>query len=99
MRKVIHTLFQVTREKGLLTRMTEWWRAVCARSENRNRHRRTAAMVRESAHRVQIREFDGEMYLALDNVPVLPADGIAWDLPTAVAVSREAWVKYHLNNA
>lgn len=86
---------KTTEAQGMKTRMSEWWRAMCARSRERSQRRRAATLVREADGRVQIREFDGEMYLSVDNVPVLPADGIAWDLPTAVAVSREAWVKYH----
>lgn len=88
----------MTEVKGLTTRVKEWYDKMCARSKYSRSCRRAAAMVRESERRVQIREYDGEMYLALDDVPVLPADGIAWDLPTAVAVSREAWTKYHLDN-
>ncbi len=86
---------KTTTTAGVMARMSEWWRGMRARSKERSQRRRYKTLAREADARVQIREFGGEMYLALDNVPVLPADGIAWDLPTAVAVSREAWVKYH----
>lgn len=55
---------------------------------------RAAALVRESEDIVQAREFIGEVYICYDNVPLLPADGLTWDIPTALAVAREAWLKW-----
>ena len=54
---------------------------------------KAAALVRESEAIVQAREFSGEVYVCFNNVPILPADGLTWDVPTTLAVAREAWLK------
>ena len=56
--------------------------------------RKAAALVRESEAVVQAREFSGEVYLCYNNVPLLPADGLTWDLQTSLSVAREAWLKW-----
>lgn len=55
---------------------------------------RAAALVRESEERIQAREFNGEVYLCYNNVPLVPDDGLVWDVPTALVVAREAWLKW-----
>ena len=55
---------------------------------------RAAALVRESEERIQAREFNGEVYLCYNNVPLVPDDGMAWDIPTTLAVARESWLKW-----
>lgn len=60
----------------------------------RQAEQKAAALVRESETIVQAREFSGEVYLCFNNVPLLPADGLTWEVPTALAVAREAWLKW-----
>ena len=55
---------------------------------------RAAALVRESEERIQAREFNGEVYLCYNNVPLVPDDGLAWDIPTTLAVAHESWLKW-----
>ena len=55
---------------------------------------RAAALVRESEERIEAREFNGEVYLCYNNVPLVPDDGLAWDIPTTLAVARESWLKW-----
>ena len=55
---------------------------------------RAAALVRESEERIQAHEFNGEVYLCYNNVPLVPDDGLAWDIPTTLAVARESWLKW-----
>lgn len=55
---------------------------------------RAAALVRESEERIQAREFNGEVYLCYNNVPLVPDDGLVWDIPTTLAVARESWMKW-----
>nr|DAP36099.1 MAG TPA: hypothetical protein [Caudoviricetes sp.] len=55
---------------------------------------RAAALVRESEERIQAREFNGEVYLCYNNVPLVPDDGLVWDIPTTLAVARESWLKW-----
>lgn len=55
---------------------------------------KAAALERESKERIQAREFNGEVYLCYNNVPLVPDDGLAWDIPTTLAVARESWLKW-----
>lgn len=66
------------------------------RAESRARQKATARreLERESEKVIQVREFGGEVYLCYGAVPVMPADGLSWDLPTAVAVARATYVSY-----
>lgn len=56
--------------------------------------RKAASLAKESERMVQVREFRGEVFLCYDNVPLLPTDGLTWEVPTALAVAREAWLKW-----
>lgn len=71
-----------------------WLRKQQERRSKKRAARRQKALAGECEHSVQAREFCGEIYLCLNDVPLLPADGLSWDLPTAVAVAREAYVKW-----
>ena len=81
-------------KQTVIERIKAWAKA---RSTARRVHLhqvRQAALSKASKSRVQAREFRGEIYLCLDDVPLLPVDALKWDLPTAVAVAREAWMQY-----
>ena len=71
--------------------------------------RRRAAAERKAARRdyeltvmsrsvVQVMEFGGEVYLAFDGTPLLPIDGLKWDVPTTLDVAREAFVKFKMKS-
>ena len=74
--------------------LKQWLHGVNERLRARNAQLRHAALVRESETAVQVREFSGEVYLCVDNEPILPADGLTWDLPTSLAIARASWVKW-----
>lgn len=61
-----------------------------------DRHRR---LQRESEKVVQAREFCGEVYLCVNDEPILPVDGLSWELPTALQVGRDAWVRWNEREA
>lgn len=74
--------------------LKQWLHGVNERRRARNAQLRHAALVRESETAVQAREFSGEVYLCVGNEPILPADGLTWDLPTSLAIARASWVKW-----
>ena len=79
--------------KKRLSKMAAW---LCARRRAAASRRKALLACRlayEARSAVQVREYGGEVWLCLGGQPVLPVDGIKWDLPTALDVSREAWVK------
>jgi hypothetical protein len=78
----------------ILTNIKMWLSAKRKAHRERKAAQKAAAIVRESEAIVQAREFSGEVYVCFNNVPILPADGLTWDVPTALAVAREAWLKW-----
>ena len=78
----------------ILTNIEKWLSAKRKAHRERKAAQKAAALVRESEAIVQAREFSGEVYVCFNNVPILPADGLTWDVPTALAVAREAWLKW-----
>lgn len=78
----------------ILTNIKMWLSTKRKAHRERKAAQKAAALVRESEAIVQAREFSGEVYVCFNNVPILPADGLTWEVPTALAVAREAWLKW-----
>ena len=75
-------------------RVAAWLRGVRRRHAERKKAAAECRMVMAARRMVQVREFDGEVFVCMDGVPVLPVDGLKWDLPTVLGVSREAYIKF-----
>ena len=78
----------------ILTNIKMWLSAKRKAHRERKAAQKAAALVRESEAIVQAREFSGEVYVCFNNVPILPTDGLTRDVPTTLAVAREAWLKW-----
>ena len=78
----------------IVTNIKMWLSAKRKAHRERKAAQKAAALVRESEAIVQAREFSGEVYVCFNNVPILPSDGLTWDVPTTLAVAREAWLKW-----
>lgn len=78
----------------IIENMKAWLSAERKARRARKAAKKAADLVRESETVVQAREFSGEVYVCFNNVPLLPADGLTWEVPTALAVAREAWLKW-----
>ena len=78
----------------ILDNINAWLSAERKARNEKKAAKKAAALVRESETIVQAREFSGEVYICFNNVPLLPADGLTWEVPTALAVAREAWLKW-----
>ena len=78
----------------ILENIKMWLSARRKAHRERKAGAKAAALVRESENIVQAREFGGEVYLCYNNVPLIPADGLSWEIPTALVVAREAWLKW-----
>ena len=78
----------------ILDNINAWLSAERKARRARKAAKKVAELVRESEAIVQAREFSGEVYVCFNNVPILPADGLTWDVPTTLAVAREAWLKW-----
>lgn len=78
----------------IIENMKAWLSAEREARNEKKAAKKAAALVRESETVVRAREFSGEVYVCFNNVPLLPADGLTWDVPTTLAVAREAWLKW-----
>lgn len=72
-----------------------WFGSLCSRKAARKAARRVAALTALSRKAVQVREFKGEVFVCFEGVPILPADGLKWDIATTLDVARETYVKFH----
>lgn len=72
----------------ILDNINAWLSAERKARRARKAAKKAAELVRESEAIVQAREFSGEVYVCFNNVPILPADGLTWDVPTTLAVAR-----------
>lgn len=77
-----------------MEKMKQWLRGMCESRRVKAAQLRHLALVRESESAVQAREFCGEVYLCVNDEPIIPADGLTWDLPTALVIARESWLKW-----
>ena len=78
----------------MIENIKAWLSAERKARKEKKAAKKAADLVRESETVVQAREFSGEVYVCFNNVPILPADGLTWEVPTALAVAREAWLKW-----
>lgn len=78
----------------VLDELKAWLSAERKARNEKKAAKKAAALVRESEAIVQAREFSGEVYICFNNVPLVPDDGLAWDIPTTLAVARESWLKW-----
>ena len=78
----------------ILEKIKLWLSAKRKAQRERKAAQKAAALVRESEERIQAREFNGEVYVCYNNVPLVPADGLTWDIPTTLVVARESWLKW-----
>lgn len=80
--------------KEMYERLLAWLRETRRQRTERKKAAAECRMVMDARRAVQVREFGGEVFVCMDGVPMLPVDGLKWDLPTALDVSREAYIKY-----
>lgn len=67
-------------------------RAEAAKSRRKAKESRRLEMASEKA--VQLMEYGGELYVSHNGEPVLPLDGLKWDLATTLTSMRGAWVSW-----
>lgn len=80
-------------------RLMAWLRSLHMASLAEAAEKRKAMIERESKHAVQVREFDGDIYICLNGVPLIKGDSICGDIVTAVEESREAWMTWREKEA
>lgn len=56
--------------------------------------KRSRAIARESERAVQLREFNGSVYICLNDIPVVKGEYVCGDIVDAVKGVREAWIQW-----
>ena len=79
-----------------MRQMREWWRGVVSTRAERRSEKRANRLNKEVMQRVTAEEFEGEIWVCLDGKPVVPMEGVTYDLATMLTVSRAALKKWKL---
>lgn len=72
----------------------QWWRKVGLEYHRKKLLREEREIKTEANHRLQVREFDGGIYLCLDEIPILSKDDMSMEPEKAVGTAREYFVDY-----
>lgn len=80
--------------KKTIERLAAWLKEARRRRAERRKAELELRQVMEARRAVRVTELRGEVFLSVDGVPVLPVDGLRWDLPTALDVAREAYAEH-----
>lgn len=72
-----------------------WLRAQRGLARERRRMSAERRLERMSEREVQVMEYGGTLYIAHGGVPLLPVDGLKWDIGAALAAMRGAYVEWH----
>lgn len=78
--------------KKLLNKVKAWLHDRRVEAAMRREVRRQRHLERESRRVLQVCEFGGEVYLSFGGTPVMPADGLKWDMHTSLEVARQAYI-------
>lgn len=80
--------------RNAIEKAARWLRSrrECVAGQRRERQERR--LRREAGRAVQVMEFEGDVYLSMGGVPLLPLGALSWDMGTTLSVAREAWVHY-----
>ena len=67
----------------------------------RNEHAKVTQRIEyenEALEYIQAKEFCGELYISVENEPVVPVRLLNMELPVALKIARANWVRYKMNN-
>lgn len=80
--------------KKTIESIKAWLRSMSVARRTKREAAARRALSRESEVVIQAREFNGEVYLCVNNEPIVPSEGLKWDLPTTLEVARDSWFKW-----
>ena len=84
--------------KKLFIAIKAWWEKISEEAHRQKVLKHERNIKREALSRLQVREFEGEIYLCFDNVPILQEVDLAEGLGYAVETAREHYQEYRLAN-
>lgn len=83
------------KEKSVLTQIVAWLRARREQRMARKSARYSEELKRESERVLQVREFDGQLFVCYNEVPLLTTCMLKEGLPIVVEAARMMYVEYY----
>lgn len=83
------------KEKSVLAQIVAWLRARREQRRARKSARYSEELKRESERVLQVREFDGKLFVCYNEVPLLTTCMLKEGLPIVVEAARMMYVEYH----
>lgn len=84
--------------KKLFFAVKAWWKKISEEAHRQKVLKHERNIKREALSRLQAREFEGDIYLCFDNVPLIQEVDLVSDLGCALADAREHYLEYRLLN-
>lgn len=82
--------------KKLFIAVKAWWEKISEEAHRQKVLKHERNIKREALSRLQAREFEGEIYLCFDNVPILQEVDLVQDLGCTLETAREHYLEYRL---
>lgn len=78
----------------MMKKAAAWFRTQLRKAEQRHEERMCSNLINESRSRLQVREFEGKIYLCYDGMPLLTEEYLSESMPTALQGARLAYMRY-----
>ena len=75
-----------------------WWKKISEEAHRQKVLKHEQNIKREALRRLQAREFEGDIYLCFDNVPIIQEVDLIGDLGYVLETAREHYLEYRLLN-
>ena len=82
--------------KKLFIAVKAWWEKISEEAHRNKVLKHEQNIKREALSRLQAREFEGEIYLCFDNVPIIQEVDLVEDLGYVLETAREHYLEYRL---
>ena len=84
--------------KKLFIAVKAWWKKISEEAHRNKVLKHEQNIKREALSRLQAREFEGNIYLCFDNVPIIQEVDLVGDLGYVLEKAREHYLEYRLAN-
>lgn len=84
--------------KKLFFAVKAWWKKISEEALRQKVLKHERNIKREALSRLQAREFEGDIYLCFDNVPIIQEVDLVEDLGNVIETAREHYLEYRLLN-
>lgn len=84
--------------KKLFIAVKAWWEKISEEAHRQKVLKHERNIKREALSRLQAREFEGEIYLCFDNVPIVQEEDLAGCLGYTLDTARKHYLEYRLAN-